>query len=77
MISSYECKLKFAKNEECEMERIIRLRLVLRGSMGLEAFDVEALSGTARRSSQQLLAGEAARRKQWIIASLGINMAFL
>eukprot|EP00959_Pyramimonas_sp_CCMP1952_P060937 1272965-Pyramimonas_sp.AAC.1 len=59
------------------MERTIRLRLVFRGSMGLEAFDVETVSGTARRSSQRLLASTAACKEQWVIASLDINMAFL
>eukprot|EP00959_Pyramimonas_sp_CCMP1952_P335311 7021151-Pyramimonas_sp.AAC.1 len=59
------------------MERTIRLRLVLRGFMDLEAIDVEACSGTARRSSQRLLARTAACKQQWVIASLDINMAFL
>eukprot|EP00959_Pyramimonas_sp_CCMP1952_P149758 3133285-Pyramimonas_sp.AAC.1 len=59
------------------MERTIRLRLVLRNYTGLEAFDVETFSETARRSSQRLLASAAACKKQWVIASLDINMAFL
>eukprot|EP00959_Pyramimonas_sp_CCMP1952_P332831 6969665-Pyramimonas_sp.AAC.1 len=59
------------------MERLIILRLVLRGFMGLEAFDVEAFSGRARRSRQRLLANAATCNKQWIIASLDIDMAFL
>eukprot|EP00959_Pyramimonas_sp_CCMP1952_P327052 6846169-Pyramimonas_sp.AAC.1 len=45
--------------------------------MDLEALDVETFSGTARRSSQRLLASTAACKKQWVIASLDINMAFL
>eukprot|EP00959_Pyramimonas_sp_CCMP1952_P345307 7231507-Pyramimonas_sp.AAC.1 len=45
--------------------------------MDLEAFDVGTFSGTARRSSQRLLASAAACKKQWVIASLDINMAFL
>eukprot|EP00959_Pyramimonas_sp_CCMP1952_P404669 8480837-Pyramimonas_sp.AAC.1 len=45
--------------------------------MGVEAFDVETFSETARRSSQRLLASAAACKKQWTIASLDINMAFL
>ena len=59
------------------MERTIRLRLVLRGFMDLQAFDVETYSGTARRANQRLLASTAACKKHWIIASLDINMAFL
>eukprot|EP00959_Pyramimonas_sp_CCMP1952_P143646 3007478-Pyramimonas_sp.AAC.1 len=69
-------KWKFAKDEKGEMERAIRLRLVLRMFMDREAFDVETFSGSARRSSQRLLATAAARNKQWIIAPLDINMAF-
>eukprot|EP00959_Pyramimonas_sp_CCMP1952_P148702 3110605-Pyramimonas_sp.AAC.1 len=41
------------ENDKGEMERIIRLFLVLRGFMDLEAFDVEAFPGTARRPSQR------------------------
>eukprot|EP00959_Pyramimonas_sp_CCMP1952_P241854 5055250-Pyramimonas_sp.AAC.1 len=41
MISRYVHTWKFVKNEKGEMERTIRLRLVLRGFMDLEAFDVE------------------------------------
>eukprot|EP00959_Pyramimonas_sp_CCMP1952_P042972 899239-Pyramimonas_sp.AAC.1 len=59
------------------MERTIRLRLVLRGFLDLEAFDVETFSGAARRSSQRLLASTAACRMQWVLASLDIDMAFL
>eukprot|EP00959_Pyramimonas_sp_CCMP1952_P466825 9490598-Pyramimonas_sp.AAC.2 len=65
------------KNEKGDMERTTRLRLVFRGFMDLEAFDVEAFSGTAWRSSQRLLASAAACTKQCIIASLDINVAFL
>eukprot|EP00959_Pyramimonas_sp_CCMP1952_P388024 8131398-Pyramimonas_sp.AAC.1 len=45
--SRYACKLKFVKNEKGEMERTTRLRLVLRGFMGLEAFDAEAFFGNS------------------------------
>eukprot|EP00959_Pyramimonas_sp_CCMP1952_P462939 9484075-Pyramimonas_sp.AAC.1 len=47
----YTCKV--VKNWKGKMERTIRLRLILRGFMGLEAFDVETCSGRARRSSQR------------------------
>eukprot|EP00959_Pyramimonas_sp_CCMP1952_P293362 6135284-Pyramimonas_sp.AAC.1 len=77
MISRYVHKWKFVKNEKSDMERAIIMRLVLGGFMDLEAFDVEAFSGTARRSSQRLLASAAACKKQWATASLDINMAFL
>ena len=55
----------------------MRLRLVLRGFMALAAFDVETRSGTGRRSSQRRQASEAACRPDWILASLGIDKAFL
>eukprot|EP00959_Pyramimonas_sp_CCMP1952_P382352 8011765-Pyramimonas_sp.AAC.1 len=45
--------------------------------MELEALDAATITGTARRPSQRLLAIAAARKKQWTIASLGINTAFL
>eukprot|EP00959_Pyramimonas_sp_CCMP1952_P021116 445033-Pyramimonas_sp.AAC.1 len=47
------------------MERAIRLR------------DVEAFPGTARRSSHRILASTVACKKQWVIASFDINVAFL
>eukprot|EP00959_Pyramimonas_sp_CCMP1952_P278925 5831805-Pyramimonas_sp.AAC.1 len=65
------------KHEEGDMERTIRLRRVLRAFMGTEAFDVETFSGTARPSSQRLLASAAACKTHWITASFDINMAFL
>eukprot|EP00959_Pyramimonas_sp_CCMP1952_P381966 8004258-Pyramimonas_sp.AAC.1 len=52
MTSRYVYTLKFVKNERGGMERTIRLRLVIRGFMDLEAFGVETFSGTARRPSQ-------------------------
>eukprot|EP00959_Pyramimonas_sp_CCMP1952_P164632 3441280-Pyramimonas_sp.AAC.1 len=52
MTSRHACKLNFAKNEKGEISRTIGLRLALRGSMGLRAFDAETFSGTARRSSR-------------------------
>eukprot|EP00959_Pyramimonas_sp_CCMP1952_P405257 8493694-Pyramimonas_sp.AAC.1 len=50
MTSRYVYTWKFVKNEKGEMERATRLRLVFRGFMDLEAFDVATCSGTARRS---------------------------
>eukprot|EP00959_Pyramimonas_sp_CCMP1952_P058878 1229663-Pyramimonas_sp.AAC.1 len=52
MTSRDVCTWKFVKNEKGEMERAIRLRLVLRGPMGLAVFDVGTFSGTAGRPSQ-------------------------
>eukprot|EP00959_Pyramimonas_sp_CCMP1952_P188322 3938441-Pyramimonas_sp.AAC.1 len=77
MTSRYVCTWKFVKNEKGEMECTIRQRLVLRVLMGLKVFDVGTCSGTARRSSQRVLASTAACKQKWVIASLDINMALL
>eukprot|EP00959_Pyramimonas_sp_CCMP1952_P094548 1977811-Pyramimonas_sp.AAC.1 len=77
MTSRCAYELKFQKNENGDMERAIRLRLVLQGLIDLEVLDAETFSGAARRSSQRLLASTAACKKQWLIASLDINMVFL
>eukprot|EP00959_Pyramimonas_sp_CCMP1952_P156741 3278066-Pyramimonas_sp.AAC.1 len=70
-------KWKVVKHDKGDMERASILRLVLPGFMGLEVFDVETFSVTARRSRQRLFASAAACKMQWAIASLDINMAFL
>eukprot|EP00974_Lingulodinium_polyedra_P032236 3104717-Lingulodinium_polyedra.AAC.1 len=41
------------------------------------AFSVDTFSGTAKRTSQIILASEAACHKDWILASLDIDKAFL
>ena len=76
MTYRYVYKWKFAKDEKGNQINTMRLRLVLRGFMDWAAFDVETFSGTARRSSQRLLASEAARHPDWILASLDIDKAF-
>ena len=43
--------------------------------MDRDAFDVETVSSTARRANLRSLASAAARRKQWVIAALGIEKA--
>eukprot|EP00974_Lingulodinium_polyedra_P126572 11198779-Lingulodinium_polyedra.AAC.1 len=45
--------------------------------MDWEAFSVDAFSGTAKRTSQRVLASEASCHKDWIVASLDIDKAFL
>ena len=77
MTSRYVYKWKFIKRPDGGQDKIIRLRLVLRGFMDTEAFDVETFSGTARRQSQKLLASEAACHPGWILASMDIDKAFL
>ena len=58
-------------------QKIIRMRLVLRGFMDIEAFSLDTFSGTAKRSSQRMLASEASCHDDYIIASLDIDKAFL
>eukprot|EP00959_Pyramimonas_sp_CCMP1952_P073849 1543515-Pyramimonas_sp.AAC.1 len=53
MNSTYVHTSKFVKNEKGVMERTIRLRVVFRGFMYLEAFDVQTCSGTARRQKPE------------------------
>eukprot|EP00959_Pyramimonas_sp_CCMP1952_P305956 6402547-Pyramimonas_sp.AAC.1 len=77
MTSRYVHTWKFVKNGKGEMECTIRLRLVPRGFMDFEDFDVDTFSVTARRSSQRLLASTAACKNQWVTASLDFNVAFL
>ncbi len=53
------------------------MRLVLRGFMDLEAFSLDTFAGTAKRTSQRILASEAACNDDYILASLDIDKAFL
>eukprot|EP00959_Pyramimonas_sp_CCMP1952_P079999 1672246-Pyramimonas_sp.AAC.1 len=76
MTSRYAYKWKFVK-VGTENVKTIRIRLILRGFMDTEVFDVETFSGIARRQSQRLLASEAACHPEWILASMGIDKAFL
>eukprot|EP00959_Pyramimonas_sp_CCMP1952_P322405 6746625-Pyramimonas_sp.AAC.1 len=76
MTSRYAYKWKFVK-VGTEHVKAFRLRFVLRGFMDTGAFDVETFSGTARRQSQRLPASEAACHPEWILASMGIDTAFL
>ena len=59
------------------MKKIIRMRMVLRGFMDQEAYSLETFAGTAKRTSQRVLAREAAVHRGWILASLDVDKAFL
>jgi len=73
--SRYVAKWKWVM-ENGTWIRIIRMRLVLRGFMDTEAFSLDIYSGTAKRTSQRILASEAACHPDFIIASLDIDKAF-
>ena len=75
MTSRYACTCKFAEDDKGDQVKTMRLRLVLRGFMDWAAFDAEIFSGAARRSSQRLLASEAACHSDWILASPDIDKA--
>lgn len=76
MTSRYVVKWKWVQHDG-KWSRIIRMRLVLRGFMDLEAYSLDTFSGTARRQSQRIVASEAACNKEWVLASLDIDKAFL
>ena len=76
MTSRYVAKWKWVKQNN-DWTRIIRMRLVLRGFMDTEAFSLDTFSGTAKRTSQRILASEVACHPHWINASLDIDKAFL
>ena len=78
MTSRYVAKWKFVKNPKTgNMDRTIRMRLVLRGFMDTEAFSVDTFAGTAKRTSQRILASQAACHPEFLTASLDIDKAFL
>ena len=53
MTSRYACKWKWIKDNLGRLIKIIRMRLVLRGFMDLEAFSLDTFAGTAKRASQK------------------------
>ena len=77
MTSRYVAKWKWVKDKGARWQKIIRMRLVLRGLMDIDAYSLDTFSGTARRTSQRILASEAAAHPDWILASLDIDKAFL
>ena len=74
---SYVAKWKYIKDAAGKPIKVIRMRLVLRGFMDMEANSLDTFAGTAKRQSQRHMASEAACRPTWRIASLDIDKAFL
>ena len=62
-----------AKWKRVDGNLVIRMRLCLRGFQDIDAFDIETFTATASRRSQRLLAPEAARHKDRILASLDVE----
>ena len=54
MTSRYVCKWKCIKDSRGASKKVIRMRLVLRGCMDLEAFSLDTFAGTATRASQRI-----------------------
>ena len=77
MTSRFVYKWQFVNDEKGNQKRTIRMRLVLRGFMDIEAFPLDTFSGTAKRTNQRLLASEVAGQTDWVIASLDVDKAFL
>ena len=77
MTSRYVVKWKWVQQPDGTWKKIIRMRLCLRGFMDTEAFSLDTFSGTAKRTSQRIIASEAACHPDYIIASLDIDKAFL
>ena len=78
MTSRYVAKWKMIYDQKLKKwVRTIRMRLVLRGFQDTEAFSIETFAGTAKRTSQRLVASEAACHPDYEIASLDVDKAFL
>eukprot|EP00959_Pyramimonas_sp_CCMP1952_P143640 3007258-Pyramimonas_sp.AAC.1 len=77
MASRYVYKRTRTKTDNCQAEKIIRLRPVPGGFLDQEAFSVETSVGTAKRASLRSLASEAACVGDLILTSLDMDMAFL
>ena len=58
-------------------KRIIRMRLALRGFKEPQTEDEVNFSATAQRTSQKILASEAACHKDWSFVAVDISKAFL
>eukprot|EP00959_Pyramimonas_sp_CCMP1952_P377707 7911579-Pyramimonas_sp.AAC.1 len=68
------CAEREGRNGTCHM---ITYAWCFQASWILKPLAWKPFSGTARRPSQRLLASTAACKKQWVFASLDINMASL
>ena len=58
-------------------QRIIRMRMAVRGFKDWEADWLESYAGTASRSSQKILSSEVACHKGWTYITVDIEKAFL
>ena len=76
MDSRFVAKWKIL-NEHGKKQRIIRMRMALRGFKDLEADRVANFSATTSRLSQRLINSQTATRPDFIEISIDINKAFL
>ena len=81
-IPKSKCKFLFdaklvSKWKYVDGKRIIRMRLALRGFKEPQTDDEVNFSATAQRTSQKILASEAACHKDWSFVAVDIGKAFL
>ena len=77
MTSRFVAKWKILTGADGKPQRIIRMRMAIRGFLDWDASNLETYAGTARRQSQRLLASETACREGWELVTLDIEKAFL
>ena len=81
MTSRFVPKWKSTRSKNCQMTRIIRMRMALRGFQDLDKDYMDTYAGTARRQSQRLVASEWAcrstKQKLWKACAVDVEKAFL
>ena len=77
MDSKFVAKWKMVKSAEGREQRIVRMRLALRGFKDLRADELENYAATASRQSQRLLCSEVACHPEWKFIAVDVAKAFL
>jgi len=77
MTSRFVAKWKIITGLDGKQQRIIRMRMAIRGFLDWDASNLETYAGTARRQSQRLLASETACQEGWDLVTIDIEKAFL
>ena len=77
LTSRFVAKWKWVERPDGTSARIIRMRLVFRGSEDHFAFERDNYSGTASRQTQRLINSEVACRPSWVLVTIDVEKAFL
>ena len=77
MTSRFVAKWKWIDNADGKRQRIIRMRMTIRGFQDWYAHLEENYSPTASRVSQRIVSSEAACHPDWIFVTIDIEKAFL